>query len=216
MNRGGAFQVVYYSTYYNCPVVANVEVEKHPEEYIWVFPSGCIEQCSEDVFTEILGPLPLFEEWSWNNNPLGSVSGSQSTVDSYDMSPIGSTDSVLNHYLENSGGCSVTSSDLTITINNDLCAIIIEVEETESSGALKISPNPTNGRTRITYEDLEILNESLRIKIYTLQGVEILHQEVNSQLRGIEFDATTLKTGAYVVRLESEQMVYLTGQLIKK
>lgn len=215
VNRGGAFQVVYYSTYYNCPIVANVEVEKHPEEFIWVFPSGCIEQCSEDVFTEILGPLPQFEEWSWNNNPLGTIAGNQSTVDAYDMSPTGSTDSVLNLYLENSGGCNVTSEDLTITINNDLCSIIF-TRESESKGVLKISPNPTNGRTLITYEDIEINSNSLHIKFYTLQGVEVFNQPVISQLKGVFFDASFLKTGAYVVRLEDEASVYLTGQLIRK
>jgi hypothetical protein len=218
VNRGGAYQVTSLSTYYNCPIVANVEVLKHPEEFIWVFPSGCLEICQESNPNEIIGPLPQFHEWSWINEPIGVESGVQSNVQIYDMSNVinnSTNQSSLQLYLENPGGCFVTSKPLLITLNSELCSLSSE-RNSAATGYLKIVPNPTNGATTITWEDMEITSKNLRIKIYSLQGVLLIDKKVNQQWQGIEFNASDLKTGAYMVRLEDGFNTYLTGQLIKK
>jgi hypothetical protein len=218
VNRGGAYQVTSLSTYYNCPIIANVEVRKHPDEFIWVFPSGCYEFCPESIQGEISGPLPDFQEWSWSNDPIGIESGNNSRTDVYDMDVVINNsfiESSLLLYLENPGGCFIESEPLIIIRNNELCT---ETSERNSlkTGVLKIIPNPTNDRTKIAWEEIEINEKDLFIRVYSLQGVLLVDKKVSPQWSEVEFNASKLKTGTYLVRLEDGFTTYLTGQLIKK
>jgi hypothetical protein len=49
-----------------------------------------------------------------------------------------------------------------------------------------------------------------------LQGVLLVDKKVSPQWSEVEFNASKLKTGTYLVRLEDGFTTYLTGQLIKK
>jgi hypothetical protein len=216
VNRGGAFQVTSISTYYNCPIIANVEVRKHPEEYIWVFPTGCVEQCPEDLTSSIIGPLPSFINWAWVNEPLGDISGSGSSVTDYNMSSAaGAANSQVQLYLESLGGCSIESLPLFITTDGDFCVDTSE-RSSEEFRSLKIIPNPTQGATTIAWDGEDIFSTDLYIKIYSLDGILLINKKVHNQWDQVSFDASSLKTGAYLVRLEDQDQVYLTGQLLKK
>ncbi|UPQ78294.1 PKD domain-containing protein [Flavobacterium azooxidireducens] len=110
VNTGGAYSVTYIAGN-GCAVTQQLFVPKDPAIYLWLFPSGCVELCKEELATKILLPAPnaQFNHYSWDVNNVPDLFGSGfSPV--YQLGGGGSLDLTLENEL-----CAVTSNPLVIT-----------------------------------------------------------------------------------------------------
>jgi hypothetical protein len=128
VERGGAYEVTYYPDDLNCPVSAQTYVPKNPEEFIWFFPSGCIDLCPqpERQFLPVIPGMPAdFDNWSYIHPTFPD--SDTGMVDLYDIRPLigGTSDLALG--LENLG-CIVLSEPLQITTadNCESCEVAIQ------------------------------------------------------------------------------------------
>ncbi len=127
VDKGGAYSVT-YQPQSGCSTVANVFVPKSPDEFLWVFPDGCIDFCWQTVDDRfgpvpyIIGPIPEFYPYSWgfNNNSIGQ----NGLVSDY---VLGLSDGVLNLSLTNDLGCVSTSADLNVDIDYE-CDVSCNIE----------------------------------------------------------------------------------------
>lgn len=62
VNEGGAYQVIYTAPS-GCKVVGNTEVPLSIESLMWVFPTGCYDECLRKNY--ILGPKGVFDHHEW-------------------------------------------------------------------------------------------------------------------------------------------------------
>ncbi len=74
VNDGGAFSVT-ASTGGGCSFTKQIDVPKSPENYMWIFPTGCYTDCIRKG-NYLIGPLLPLQNWSWNNNGQSVSSGS--------------------------------------------------------------------------------------------------------------------------------------------
>ncbi len=78
-----------------------------------------------------------------------------------------------------------------------------------------ISPNPTNGNTKVTFNIEE--DSYININIYTLNGVKISNLLEKKSLKGLfshEFDINRYSSGVYIYQVVINNLVY-TYQIIK-
>lgn len=72
---GGVYRAVVFNGF--CEVEVEIYVPKRAEEFLWIFPEGCYDNCKiEDKNNMIIGPLGQFDSWSWNYNNNPDVYGS--------------------------------------------------------------------------------------------------------------------------------------------
>lgn len=116
---GGPYQVRVTSG--GCSSKAQVDVPKNLEDYIWIFPTGCIDACvRKDGGTPLLiGPnLPLtFWDWQYNENKA------QYGHDSF-PTPFPLTESGTYNLALTQGECTLQSPPLNYSVQRcDKCAI---------------------------------------------------------------------------------------------
>ncbi|MCE4067186.1 PKD domain-containing protein [Chryseobacterium gleum] len=63
VNEGGAYQVIYTAPS-GCKVVGNTQVPLSLESLMWVFPTGCYDECLREGHY-ILGPKGVFDHHEW-------------------------------------------------------------------------------------------------------------------------------------------------------
>jgi len=116
VTEGGPYKVT--ATAGGCSTSTQIDVPKNPENYIWIFPTGCYMDCSTDT-NYLIGPnLPL-KEWSWNMDSQSDVSGVDSFADSYTLIKDAAYTLTIN-----TGGCSLESEPLQYTTSKcDACKI---------------------------------------------------------------------------------------------
>jgi hypothetical protein len=72
LTDGGSYSVT--ATSGGCTFTKQIDIPKSPDNYLWVFPSGCYSDCSvKDPF--LLGPVVPLKFWSWNNYGQAASSG---------------------------------------------------------------------------------------------------------------------------------------------
>lgn len=108
VSDGGVFSVT-ASTGGGCSLTKQIDLPKNPENYMWVFPTGCYSDCSR-VGNYLIGPLLPMNGWSWNNGgqPVSSGSGS---VTPFPLSSSGDYSLTIN-----TGNCSLESDVLSFTV----------------------------------------------------------------------------------------------------
>jgi len=113
---GGPYKVT--ASLGGCSISAQIDVPKNPENYIWIFPTGCYTDCSSET-NYLIGPnLPL-KEWSWNMDAQSDAYGSDSFANPYTL--IKDADYTLTI---NTGACSLESAPLHYsTTKCDKCKI---------------------------------------------------------------------------------------------
>ena len=109
VNDGGAFSVT-ASTGGGCSFTKQIDVPKNPENYMWIFPTGCYTDCIRKG-NYLIGPLLPLKNWSWNNNgqPVSSGSGFASPFNLYSNGNYSMT--------INTGTCDLESGPLSFSNN---------------------------------------------------------------------------------------------------
>ena len=121
---GGPYKVMVYNG--NCSATTQTDVPKNPEDFIWIFPTGCMSKCfSESTTPTIIGPnLPL-TNWNWTLNDESILNGQDSFP-----TPIGVNHSGTYNLEINTGQCSIVSPPLNYQINNcEKCKLEVVVKE---------------------------------------------------------------------------------------
>lgn len=142
VNTGGAYSVT-YQPQSGCSSSTSFFVPKASDEFLWVFPDGCIDFCVETVRSEpipyIIGPIPEFNTYLWDFNNSGSTQSG--VVSDYNVDI---TSGVLNLSLTNDFNCTFTSDDLNIEIDGECeeaCNIEYELSSSINSNTNYLSYN---------------------------------------------------------------------------
>ncbi|WP_313806294.1 T9SS type A sorting domain-containing protein [Flavobacterium sp.] len=130
---GGPYEVT--ASVGGCSVSAQIDVPKNPENYIWIFPTGCYSDCST-TSNYLIGPSLPLEEWSWNVDGQSDAAGSQSFTDDYTL-----TQSASYTLTINTGKCSLESGTLEYTRKDcEKCKIkYIDVKDIQPNHTLYCS-----------------------------------------------------------------------------
>ncbi|AWG24226.1 PKD domain-containing protein [Flavobacterium kingsejongi] len=75
VTEGGPYQVRFTNPS-GCSTTAQFEVPKNPENYLWIFPSGCYVFCYKQSTNILIGPAASFPYWEWTLNGNIASSGS--------------------------------------------------------------------------------------------------------------------------------------------
>lgn len=104
VNEGGAFQVIYTAPS-GCKVIGNVQVPLSLESLMWVFPTGCYDECLRKNY--IVGPKGVFDHHEWQlfgNNIQGA---NNDFIYPLYISALGTYQLQINHF-----GCQYTSGTM--------------------------------------------------------------------------------------------------------
>jgi PKD repeat protein len=108
VNDGGPYQVKFTNAG-GCSSVFQVDVPKNPEDFFWIFPSGCYTICRENLGT-VIGPNLLVPSWAWLYNQNPNDTGTNSFMDPFILGGSGTYNMQLN-----TGLCNKTSLPLNYT-----------------------------------------------------------------------------------------------------
>ncbi|MEM9527770.1 MAG: CotH kinase family protein, partial [Bacteroidota bacterium] len=85
------------------------------------------------------------------------------------------------------------------------------VQNVNFTSALSLSPNPTDGKVRLTYEANEVIQQ---IRVYDTYGRLYLSSDERSVMTNI--DLSTLPAGTYFFQAQSASGAIFTGKVIKQ
>ncbi len=110
ITNGGPYQVRVTSG--GCSAKAQVDVPKNLEDYIWIFPTGCVTQCGrKEEEATLIGPRAPFTYYEWQLNGNTDYYGANEIPDPYHLHQSGTYNLMLNQ-----GECSLTSPSLDYTL----------------------------------------------------------------------------------------------------
>ena len=80
VNHGGPYQVTYSTG--GCTNNNQITVPKNPQDYLWIFPSGCISSCAK-IPGYLIGPRVPLEHWGWVENNIVEAESHNSFPEPY-------------------------------------------------------------------------------------------------------------------------------------
>jgi hypothetical protein len=191
-----------------CSKSSNELIPRHPDEYLWIFPTGCHEICGEDVTDYLIGPLPSFSEWEYRRNGITTTTnGGNSAVSDFTLYR-----GAFSLYLNNDY-CDSERGILDVTIN---C-------EEEGNGernapeerSFWMTPNPASAKIQIGWENTDSYNATQYI-LYDMTGITLSQKSLQSNQNKEFIDVARLKPGSYIVELRYSDGSKAHQQLIKK
>lgn len=161
-----------YTNASGCSIWKSIDIPRHPEELIWVFPTGCIENCEDPSlnYNYVIGPLPSMDNYAWLLDDSGNMQGG--FVSPYNINYPGN----LQLYLgENILGtyCEVYSEPLQLTINQKGCnpcaeeLLRIEIED------IRIGTSYPFLYYELSVQISNALGDPLTLELYSPDGVYI-------------------------------------------
>ncbi|WP_336703481.1 PKD domain-containing protein [Chryseobacterium indologenes] len=102
--EGGAYQVIYTAPS-GCKVVGNVQVPLSLESLMWVFPTGCYDECLRKNY--VLGPKGVFDHHDWLLFGNSIQSGNNDYIYPLYIGAAGTYQLQINHL-----GCQFTSGTM--------------------------------------------------------------------------------------------------------
>lgn len=107
LNDGGPFSVT-VSAGGGCSFTKQIDVPRSPENYMWIFPTGCFNDCDRKDFY-LIGPRLPINYWSWNQDGISNSEGSD-FPDPYTLENNGNYTLLLD-----SGACHLESNPLSFS-----------------------------------------------------------------------------------------------------
>lgn len=111
VTEGGPYKV-WFDNGLGCLSSATIQVPRNPEDYLWVFPTGCYAFCTQEMPKTIHGPIIPFTYWAWIKDGSPDLN-SNGYVDPYTIHHSG----IYNLQLQNDY-CEKTSGDLDLSIKD--------------------------------------------------------------------------------------------------
>ncbi|WP_054512693.1 PKD domain-containing protein [Chryseobacterium sp. ERMR1:04] len=127
VNEGGAYQVIYTAPS-GCTSSSQVQVPLSIESLIWVFPTGCYDECTREG-RSILGPKGIFNHHDWQLFGNNIQSGNNSLINPLFINTPGSYQLYIEHF-----GCQYTAGTMNFFPGKE-CGI-----ETQCKLEAKIDP----------------------------------------------------------------------------
>jgi hypothetical protein len=106
---GGALSVT-ATTGGGCSFTKQIDIPRSPENYMWIFPTGCYDDCIR-VGNYLIGPLVPLNTWSWNNNGQTAATGS-GFANPFPLQGSGNYSMAIN-----TGECALESGTLSFSTN---------------------------------------------------------------------------------------------------
>ncbi|WP_312296529.1 PKD domain-containing protein [Chryseobacterium sp.] len=104
VNEGGAYQVTYTAPS-GCKVVGNTQVPLSLESLMWVFPTGCYDECYRKSY--VIGPKGIFDHHEWQYFGSNVQGGNNAFINPYYLGSAGTYNLQIDHF-----GCQYTSGPL--------------------------------------------------------------------------------------------------------
>jgi hypothetical protein len=208
--HGGPYQVT-LTDIYGCKVQSSFNTPRSPEEYIWIFPTGCF--CRETGEPYIIGPIVWFNYWEWQENGSGVLGNSGYVADYWGPSP----GNIYNLYLDD-GNCQITSG--TMYFHTDTCETGIGRPGnstglnsiTAQVNSLSIAPNPATSNTVLSYSFVTGAKDR-SIDIVDMAGRRIRSFVIESNSGAIEMPLSGYSAGTYQVVMRRDGVVVQRGKL---
>ena len=108
VTNGGAYQV--RLTVGGCSSTAQVTVPKNPDNYSWIFPTGCVTSCDKEAEGTLIGPSLPLPYWAWLFNGDTLYSGNDSFPTHFPIIQTGTY-----NFVSNTGLCENTSPPFNYT-----------------------------------------------------------------------------------------------------
>ena len=114
VNEGGPYQVV-FTNVSGCSATATETIPRSLESYMWIFPTGCLDYCSDKYDGRFLiGPSVMeFAEWDWSINSTVELAGIE------EVAPFPVMDSGVYDLMLSNDFCHFKSGSLNV--NNMEC-----------------------------------------------------------------------------------------------
>lgn len=106
--HGGPYMVT-YNDGSGCPSYAQLDVPNSLDKYLWIFPSGCYNQCDNNLGT-LIGPNVPVTEWNWLLDDHSQSSGT-GMVQPYQPAHSGTYNLLLNN-----GFCAQESAPMNLNV----------------------------------------------------------------------------------------------------
>ncbi len=124
INVGGPYRC-WFTDIYGCQSHTDKFIEKDPKEFLWTFPAGCYDFCSDSFPRYIVGPIQPLKHWDYQWAYGGPIilhdSWSPSPVATFTVTGPGDYEMVL----QNDYDCIDTTGVLDISAHNcDSCKCI--------------------------------------------------------------------------------------------
>ena len=107
LNDGGPFSVT-ASAGGGCSFTKQIDIPRSPENYMWIFPTGCYNDCDRKDFY-LIGPRLPLNYWSWNLDGSSNADGSD-FPEPYTLESDGNYTLLLD-----SGACHLESNPLNFS-----------------------------------------------------------------------------------------------------
>ena len=115
VNHGGPYRLTYIPPDGGCETVVDIDVPKSPDEFIWIFPEGCIDYCRFGEDPYLIGPIPEFGAYQWIDDAVVVDSGNDAVVPDLVINDGMSSNRNLQLSLSNNN-CTVTSDILDVNL----------------------------------------------------------------------------------------------------
>ena len=192
---GGPYKVTFTSDG-GCTTEAFIDVPKSPDEYLWIFPTGCF--CADDLVFEghacshqysgpfITGPIIPFSHWYYDNGN-NYLEGTASVPSAFTYFVPGTINLLLdNGYCHSVSGdmyystdCSnfeqaglVQSGDGSVEPETGIAAETANQNTNPLEPLLLLIPNPATGQTRVQYR-FEKSDSRNSIEVYDMTGRKV-------------------------------------------
>jgi hypothetical protein len=132
VTNGGPYQVRVTSG--GCSATAQIDVTKNLEDYIWIFPTGCVTQCGrKEGAPTLIGPRLPFTFWEWQYNTGTLLYGANSFPAPVQLNNSGTYNLALTQ-----GDCFLQSPPLDYTVKGcekcDIATVTIkEIKDEEQA-----------------------------------------------------------------------------------
>lgn len=212
---GGAYRVV-FTNQYGCRSTDSIHVPRSPEEYLWIFPTGCFCQslfegtrCGRDK-PYITGPIISFAHWYYLFNGTANASGVGYVPPYYNFYPNGT----YNLKLDN-GYCTATSGDMYV--GGDYCDRTGQrptgiYNLNDLLPMLQLAPNPAKNEVQISYR-LVASGGSQSLEIYDQLGRKLKSIDLEGLKGSLKLPLGGYAAGTYQVLLKQDGKVIKQSKL---
>jgi PKD repeat protein len=208
--QGGTYQLTYTDPN-GCKNTSIVNVPKDPNEYLWIFPSGCF--CNLRLGKSyMIGPIIPFSPWQWQEDGAGVISGS-SVMPPYYPTPGHS----YNMYLNN-GYCEVTSEPMYY--NNEKCEVIegkssatpVTTSLSRLNSGMQLVPNPARETTTVVYSFTQD-SRGRYIEVYDMIGRKLQTTAITKDRGELVLPMAKYSAGMYQVIMKENGVVVQQSKL---
>jgi PKD repeat protein len=141
VNKGGFYKLWFTLGSTGCSSSTEIQVDKDPQGYTWVVPTGCYTRClPEDPINNpilINGPIQPFSYWQWNINANPFINGQNSVVQPLQIMGPGN----YGLLLQNSFGCQAQSGNLQFSLPEECTPQEIACNIETSLDLVSVQPN---------------------------------------------------------------------------